>query len=115
MVLYFCAECGFVAETPGVCEKCKTQQLKPSLNGKEAGILNAGYYLRDDTELRKEWDDVIRGETPAEAYSLCKKSDDKYPFQRVEIFAGPREWAIDKAFDRINEGVTLTTWDQVKR
>jgi hypothetical protein len=75
----------------------------------------AGFFLRDDTEMRKEWPDVISGETPAEAYSLCKKPDEKYPFQRIQIFAGSKAWAVEEAYKLISEGVELTTWEQVRK
>lgn len=45
------------------------------------------YVLRDDTEIRKDADI-----TPSEAYSLFNVMTG----ERMEVFAGPKEWAIQQ-------------------
>jgi len=46
------------------------------------------HFLRDDTEIRRNADI-----TPHEAYSLFRRE----PYGRVEVLAGPKEWAIAEA------------------
>ena len=70
-------------------------------NEKEIALLDAGLFLRDDTEMRKEWDEVQRGEIPAVAYSFCRQ----VPFERICIFAGSKSWAIDKAYELFQQGI----------
>ena len=57
---------------------------------KEAEMKTAGFFLRDDTEMRKEWNDAND-----EAYSFCREGDTTYPFQRIRVFAGAKAWAIN--------------------
>ena len=51
------------------------------------------HFLRDDTEIRRS-----AGLEPVEAYSLFQR----FPYRRVEVFAGPRAWAIREAIQVIN-------------
>lgn len=44
-----------------------------------------GFFLRDDSDIRRE-----DGFEPEEAYSLFREE----PYGRIEVFAGPEEWAI---------------------
>lgn len=50
-----------------------------------------GFFLRDDSDIREN----ARIE-PIEAYSLFREN----PYGRVEVFAGPKDWAIERA-DRV--------------
>lgn len=58
-----------------------------------------GWFLRNDTPMRKNWEWL----TPAEheAYSLFRQN----PYGREEVFCGSFEWAKKKALDNINNGV----------
>lgn len=47
-----------------------------------------GFFLRNDTEIRKESDIE-----PNEAYSLFQEN----PYHRVQVFAGSLEWAVSEA------------------
>lgn len=68
-------------------ENCGGPVVKPYFN----------HFLRDDTEIRRS-----AGIEPVEAYSLfCEE-----PYGRVEVFAGPKEWAIGQADDLVD---SLTT------
>lgn len=64
---------------------------------KEKAIDAAGYYLRDDSELRKDWG----GDWPVEAYSFCHKN----PFWRVAVYAGTKSWAVNTAYHQLMEGI----------
>jgi hypothetical protein len=48
------------------------------------------YLLRDDTEIRTG---VEYFKDQEEAYSLFSKT----PFRRIQVFAGPKDWAILEA------------------
>lgn len=61
--------------------------------------LPKGFFLRDDTEMRKDWEWLMPEEY--EAYSLFRKE----PYERLEVFCGSYEWAITKAIDNIAGGV----------
>jgi hypothetical protein len=109
-----CPECGFYSEAnPDTeCPICHAAAVIALLNEQEIALAEAGYFLRDDTEMRKEWNDP---KYPPEAYSFCKRQDDNYPFQRVHVFAGPKEWAIAEAYKMFQQGITgLTTWEEVR-
>ena len=112
--MFICPQCGYSSEVGGVCVKtcgCNLVELKDL---REVWLCRNGFFLRDDTEMRKKWEDVINGQTPAEAYSFCKISDNKYPFQRLQIFAGPKNWAIEEACKLLEGGVELATWTEIR-
>lgn len=49
------------------------------------------YFLRDDTEIRKEDPELWDGQI--EAYSLFRVN----PYGRVSIFGGTRQWALQQS------------------
>lgn len=57
-----------------------------------------GFFLRDDSPIRRN-----AGMEPVEAYSLFRDE----PYGRIEVLAGPREWAILLA-DGIVYGITTS-------
>jgi hypothetical protein len=62
----------------------------------ELELARYGFFLRDDTELRKG-DPMFEGHE--EAYSVCS-----LPFERHAVLAGSRQWAARIALERARSG-----------
>jgi|WetSurMetagenome_2_1015567.scaffolds.fasta_scaffold11116_2 hypothetical protein len=72
-------------------------------------ILNAGFFLRDDTEI---WlSEAKEGKRPTHTYSLCAVGCYEHPFQRVHIYSCENiTWAIEKAYEKIQRPLKLCDW-----
>lgn len=53
-----------------------------------------GYFLRDDFKIREQ-----AAIEPKQAYSLFKKD----PYERLVVFAGNLDWAIEETYKMIGE------------
>jgi len=93
----YCDQCGFLCEghEGDLCPSCGKSCLLPVRNEQEAAILQKGYFLRNDLEIRQ-----AAGMIPKQAYSLCQKN----PFKRIYVFAGNKDWAIEQAHKMVMYG-----------
>jgi hypothetical protein len=63
------------------------------MTDQEKRLNDAGFFLRDDRDIR-EGVEAFKG--IEEAYSLYS-----LPFRRHHVFGGPRDWAVDRAYSLV--------------